>query len=37
MLVSTLVFALAWLVVLSRLRTELRSGSGVGAPTAAGS
>jgi O-antigen/teichoic acid export membrane protein len=36
-LVSTIVFALAWIVVLSRLRAELRAGRGVGAPTAAGS
>ncbi|HEX5582607.1 lipopolysaccharide biosynthesis protein [Gaiella sp.] len=35
-LISTLVFAAAWLVVLARLRTELRSGRTVGAPTAAG-
>ena len=37
MLVSTVVFALAWLVVLSRLRAEVRAGRGIGAPTAAGS
>jgi O-antigen/teichoic acid export membrane protein len=37
MLVSTLVFAAAWLVVLGRLRAEVRAGRGVGAPTAAGS
>ncbi len=36
-LVSTLVFGLAWLVVLARLRTELRAGGSIGAPTAAGS
>jgi O-antigen/teichoic acid export membrane protein len=36
-LVSTLVFATAWLVVLGRLRAELRAGRGIGAPTAAGS
>ena len=35
-LVSTLVFAAAWLVIVARLRTELRSGRKVGAPTAAG-
>jgi len=35
-LVSTLAFALAWLVVLSRLRAELRAGRELGAPTAAG-
>jgi O-antigen/teichoic acid export membrane protein len=35
-LVSTLVFAAAWIVVLGRLRTELRTGRGIGAPTAAG-
>ena len=35
-LVSTLVFALAWLVVLTRLRAELRAGRELGAPTAAG-
>lgn len=36
-LVSTLVFAAAWVVVLARLRAELRTGRGVGAPRAAGS
>jgi O-antigen/teichoic acid export membrane protein len=36
-LVSTLVFAAAWIVVLARLRAELRAGRGIGAPTAAGS
>jgi O-antigen/teichoic acid export membrane protein len=36
-LVSTLVFVLAWIVVLVRLRAELRAGGSVGAPTAAGS
>jgi O-antigen/teichoic acid export membrane protein len=36
-LVSTLVFGAAWLVVLARLRTELRAGDTIGAPTAAGS
>ncbi len=36
-LVSTVVFALAWIVLVNRLRAELRSGGGVGAPTAAGS
>ena len=36
-LVSTLVFAAAWLVVLARLRAELRAGRGVGAPRTAGS
>jgi O-antigen/teichoic acid export membrane protein len=35
-LVSTLVFALAWVVILARLRDELRRGRGVGAPRAAG-
>ena len=35
-LVSTLVFALAWVVILARLRDELRGGRGVGAPRAAG-
>ena len=34
-LVSTLVFAVAWLVILARLRDELRSGRPVGAPRAA--
>jgi O-antigen/teichoic acid export membrane protein len=36
-LISTLVFAATWLVVLARLRTELRARREVGAPTAAGS
>ncbi|HET7043796.1 MAG TPA: oligosaccharide flippase family protein [Gaiellaceae bacterium] len=36
-LVSTIVFGLAWLVVLARLRTELRAGGSIAAPTAAGS
>ena len=36
-LVSTLVFAAAWLVVLSRIRAEVRAGGGVGAPRTAGS
>ena len=36
-LVSTLVFAAAWMVVLLRLREELRTGGSLGAPTAAGS
>ena len=35
LLVSTLVFGLAWLVVLVRLRTELRAAGSLGAPTAA--
>jgi O-antigen/teichoic acid export membrane protein len=34
-LVATLVFALAWIVILARLRAELRAGRGVGAPRAA--
>ena len=34
-LVSTLVFALAWTVILVRLRDELRSSTGIGAPRAA--
>jgi O-antigen/teichoic acid export membrane protein len=36
-LVSTVVFAVTWLVVLARLRTELRARREVAAPTAAGS
>ena len=36
-LVSTLVFAAAWLVVLSRIRAEVRSGGNVGAPRTVGS
>jgi O-antigen/teichoic acid export membrane protein len=36
-LVSTLVFAATWAVVLVRLRSELRSTRRVGAPSAAGS
>jgi O-antigen/teichoic acid export membrane protein len=36
-LVSTLVFAAAWVVVLGRIRAELRAGRGIGAPRAAGS
>lgn len=36
-LVSTLVFAAAWTVVLVRLRTELRAARRLGAPTTAGS
>jgi O-antigen/teichoic acid export membrane protein len=36
-LVSTLVFAATWIVVLARLRTELRTGQGIGAPRTAGS
>ena len=34
-LVSTLVFAAAWLVILDRLRDELRGGRSVGGPRAA--
>jgi O-antigen/teichoic acid export membrane protein len=34
-LVSTLVFALAWIVILARLRDELRAGRNVGVPRAA--
>jgi O-antigen/teichoic acid export membrane protein len=36
-LVSTLVFAAAWVVVLGRIRAEVRAGRGVGAPRTAGS
>ena len=36
-LVSTLVFALAWVVILVRLRDELRASGGVGEPRAASS
>src|SRR4029079_16549544 len=36
-LVSTLVFAATWLVVLSRIRAQARGGRGVGAPRTAGS
>ena len=36
-LISTLVFAAAWVVVLVRLRSELRAARHVGVPTAAGS
>jgi hypothetical protein len=36
-LVSTLVFAATWAVVLVRLRAELRTARRVGAPSAAGS
>ena len=36
-LVSTLVFALAWIVILVRLREELRTSGGVGEPRAASS
>jgi len=36
-LVSTLVFAATWAVVLVRLRAELRATGRVGAPRAAGS